>query len=305
MLAGYFVYIITAIAYYSIFAMALNLEYGVTGLINFGHVAFFGVGAYTAGLLTRAGVSFPLSLLAAMAIAGILGILIAIPTRKLNVHYWAIVTLGVAEVIRLILLSEEWIAKGPFGITIPQAFEGFITGNYPFDFMIVSVILVAITYVIMDRLVNSTHGSILKTIREDDDLPKAFGYTTSRYKLSSMGIGSAFAGMAGVLFAHHMQYLDPSSLLPFLTFLAWIMIIVGGKGNMLGAIVGAVIMTIFYNSTRFLTRFLPGGYSVVASLRMITIGALFLLVLLFKEEGLIPEQKRKIKLTQPVESKAK
>lgn len=292
----YLVYVTTTIAYYSIFAMALNLEYGVTGLVNFGHVVFFGVGAYTSGLLTRAGVSFPVSILGGMAIPAMLGIFIGFPTRKLNVHYWAIVTLGFAETIRLIFLSEEWIARGPFGIMISKPFRGFITGNFPFDFMLVSVMLAVITYLVMNRLTNSTYGSILKTIREDNELPKAFGYTTSVYKLSSMGIGSAFAGLAGVIFAHHMQYFSPSSLLPFLTFLAWMMIMVGGKGNMLGSIVGATVISILYNSTRFLADILPGGYSTVASLRMMVIAVLFLLVLLFKEEGLIPEQKRKIKL---------
>ncbi|MGK7944777.1 MAG: branched-chain amino acid ABC transporter permease, partial [Microcystaceae cyanobacterium] len=115
-MSGYIVFLVTSAGLYSIFGLGLNLQWGFTGLINFGHVAFMTLGAYTTALLTLQGFPIILAVLAGAVLASLLGLLIGISTLRLREDYLAIVTIGVSEVIRLVVLNEEWLTKGAFGV---------------------------------------------------------------------------------------------------------------------------------------------------------------------------------------------
>jgi branched-chain amino acid transport system permease protein len=293
-LINFLLYFFTMWGIYAILALSLNFHYGFGGLINFGHVAFFAIGAYTSALVTIAGAPFLVGILFAGIIAGLLGFFTALPTSKLSVHYWAICTLAIAEIVRLISNNEEWLTRGPFGLSgIPQPWSSSIPSDiYPIFYLLIVLAFVALTYVIFKLLINSPFGIVLKAIREEDELPLAMGKNVFRFRIKTMVTGAVFAGIAGALYAHYITYVSPQDFMPIITFIIWAMVIVGGKGNNLGAMVGAAIIVAFYNSTRFMKDYIPVSTQTLASCRMVIIGFLIISTLLFMREGLVKERKR-------------
>lgn len=289
-----FIYFATMIGIYSILSLGLNLQYGFGGLVNFGLVAFFATGAYTGALLAVKGVSFLWGIMAAGLASALLGFIVALPTTKLSVSYWAIATLGIGEVVRLFLLNEEWLTKGSFGIGgIPRPLEGFWgDAYYSFFYLLFVWFFVGLAYALIWRLSNSPFGRILKAIREEDDLALAMGKPVFIAKLKTMALGAALAGIAGALYAYYITYISPSDFMPMVTFLVWAMVITGGRGNILGSLAGATIIVAFYNSTRYLKDIWEVPAETMASLRMVAIGILIILTVLYKPDGLLKEKKK-------------
>lgn len=294
-LFNFFVYLATMIGIYSLFALSLNLQVGFTGLINFGQVMFFAVGSYTSALLTvKLGAPIVVGFIAAMLMAGLLGFLISLPTRSLKADYWAIATLAAAETIRLVILNEDWLTEGPFGVMrIPQPLVGLIPNDlYPLAFLAFTVALIAIVYVLLTFLTDSPFGRDLRGIRDEEDLCLALGKNTRALKVQAMFLAGTVAGLGGALFAHYITFISPENFRPIETFLIWAMIIVGGRGNHAGAIVGAIVIQTFNVSTRFLSGELDVSSEFMAALRMTLIGCLIIAFLLFRAEGLIAEKKK-------------
>jgi ABC-type branched-subunit amino acid transport system permease subunit len=293
-LGSIIVYFTIMIGIFAILALGLNVQYGFSGLVNFGHVAFFAIGAYTSAIVTTAGAPFIVGIALAGLTSAMMGFLVALPTSKLSVGYWAITTLGVGEVIRLVALNEEWLTKGSFGIEgIPQPLSKLIhISNYPVLYMCIVWMFVGLLYFLMAKLANSPFGRVLKVIREEEDLALAMGKRVFTFKLKAMALGAAFAGISGSLYAHYITYISPSDFTPIVTFIVWAMVIIGGKGNLVGSIIGAIIIVVFFNSTRYLKDFLHMRTETVASLRMVAIGILVILSVLYKPEGLIKEKKK-------------
>ncbi len=297
----YLVYLSIMTGIYGILSLSLNLQYGFTGLANFGHVAFFCLGAYTSTILVvLVKAPFVLGLLGAMVVAGFFGFLISIPTANLKEDYWAIVTLAAAEIVRLFFLNEDWIfGKGPyhggaFGIGgIPRPLQSlFSATTYPFFYLCLVLFFLALTYFVASLLTNSPFGRVLKAMREGDDLPLAMGKDVRKFRMKVMALGGAMGGLAGSLVVHFWSFIDPYQFMPIETFVVWAMVVVGGKGNNVGALVGACIIQLFYVSTRFLKDYIPIDAQVLASLRMVVIGVLIILIMLFMKEGLVKEKKR-------------
>jgi len=297
----YLTYLSIMTGIYGILSLSLNLQYGFTGLANFGHVAFFCLGAYTSTLIVVLGKGpFILGLLGGIIAAGLFGWLISIPTANLKEDYWAIVTLAAAEIVRLFFLNEDWIfGKGPyhggaFGIGgIPRPLQSWFSATtYPFFYLCIVIFFLALTYFVVRLLTNSPFGRVLKAMREGDDLPLAMGKDVRKFRMRAMALGGGMGGLAGSLVAHFWSFIDPYQFMPIETFVVWAMVVVGGKGNNMGALVGAVIIQFFYISTRFLKDFIPIDAQVLASLRMVVIGVLIVLVMLFMQEGLLKEKKR-------------
>ena len=297
----YLAYLSIMTGIYGILSLSLNLQYGFTGLANFGHVAFFCLGAYTSTLIVvLVKGPFILGLLGGIIAAGLFGWLISIPTANLKEDYWAIVTLAAAEIVRLFFLNEDWIfGKGPyhggaFGIGgIPRPLQSWFSATtYPFFYLCIVIFFLALTYLVIRLLTNSPFGRVLKAMREGDDLPLAMGKDVRKFRMRAMALGGGMGGLAGSLVAHFWSFIDPYQFMPIETFVVWAMVVVGGKGNNMGALVGAVIIQFFYISTRFLKDFIPIDAQVLASLRMVLIGVLIVLVMLFMKEGLLKEKKR-------------
>ncbi len=297
----YLAYLSIMTGIYGILSLSLNLQYGFTGLANFGHVAFFCLGAYTSTILVvLVKGPFILGLLGGMVAAGLFGFLISIPTANLKEDYWAIATLAAAEIVRLFFLNEDWIfGRGPyhggaFGIGgIPRPLQSWFSATtYPFFYLCIVILCLVLTYFTVRFLTNSPFGRVLKAMREGDDLPLAMGKDVSKFRMKAMAFGGAMGGLAGSLVAHFWSFIDPYQFMPIETFVVWAMVVVGGKGNNIGALVGAVIIQFFYSSTLFLKDFIPIDAQVLASLRMVVIGVLIVLIMLFMKEGLIKEKKR-------------
>jgi len=296
---NFLIYLAIMIGIYGILALTLNFQYGFGGMVNFGHVAFFCMGAYASTLLVMWGAPFLVGVLGAFISAGVFAFLISTVTKSLKADYWAITTIAFAEIVRLFFVNEAWIygdeyTAGPFGIPgIPRPLESFFsTDAYPFFYLLIVLIFLGITYFVLRAVTNSPFGRVMKAVREDEELPMALGKNVPQFKIKIMVIGGAFAGVAGSLIAHYTSFVAPSYFMPIETFIVWAMIIIGGRGNHRGAIVGTIIVQLFYNSTRFIKDYVPIDAQLLASLRMIAIGSLIVLVMLFRQEGLIKEKKK-------------
>lgn len=299
-LIGFIFYLLTMVNVYGILSISLNFQAGVGGLSNFGHVAFFALGAHVSTLIVMLGnVHFIFGVLGGFLAAGLFAFIISIPTRRLESDYWAITTLGAAEIIRLFFLNEDWIGTGqysggPFGIRgIPRPWESIIPKDlYPMFYFGLTLFFLVLTYLVINHLTNSPFGRIMRTIREDTDLPSSLGKNVFNSRVKTMVIGGGFAGIAGSLFAHYTTYIDPYFFMPLETFIVWAMVILGGKGNAKGAILGTFAIQLIYSSTRFLSQHIPLNSQLLASLRMVVIGLIIVLVMLFMQKGLLQEKKR-------------
>ena len=282
------------IGIYAIMALALNLQYGYAGLLNFGLVAFFAIGAYASALLSLSGVPVLIAMAVAAAIAAIVGALIAIPTMKLSVHYWAIVTISIAELIRVISTNEEWLTGGTFGLgDIPQPLAALVPfESYPLFFAGFTLVLVAACYLFSSALVHSPYGRVLKVIREDEDFGQSLGKDVARFKLRTMIVGAAMVGLAGALYAHFTTYITPQAFEPIVTFIIWAAVILGGKGNLLGSLLGATVIVLLYNSTRFIGDYVELSAVTLANIRLALIGLLIMLTVLLRPDGILPERKQ-------------
>ena len=296
----FLVYMAIITGIYAILSLSLNLQYGFTGLANFGQVAFFCLGAYTSTIIVFTfGMPFLFGLAGSMIVAGLFGYVIAIPTADLKEDYWAIVTLAAGEIIRIFFQNESWVVGGgpyvggAYGVGgIPQPLSSFFsTHAYPFFYLSIVAVSLLVTYAFIQKLTQSPFGRVIKSIRESDSLPQALGKDIKKFRKQVMAIGGAFGGLAGSLWAHYQGFISPNEFLPLVTFIIWAMVIVGGQGNNKGAIFGAVLIQTFYISTRFLKDYVPIQENTLASLRMVAIGLLIVLAMLFMKEGVIKEKK--------------
>jgi branched-chain amino acid transport system permease protein len=279
---------------YIIFAMSLNLEVGYTGLFNFGHVAFFGIGAYTSALLTLHKVPFELSLLSSLAMAGLWGLLLSLPSLRLRGDYFGIATLGFGEIIRMIFQNEVWLTKGPMGL---PGISKPILFSYRFSSLIQYFVLAlgfaTLTFFILRIILRSPFGRVLKAIREDESAAEALGKNVFGFRVKSFVIGSLLAGLAGTLWAHYITFISPGDFTLLETILVLLMVVLGGQGTEWGPITGAFVLIFFQESLRFLR--LPAEWTrYLAPLQQMIFGGLLILLMVFRPEGLIREKGRTV-----------
>ena len=250
-------------AAYALAAIGLNIQFGYTGLLNFGHVGFMLVGAYGLGITVEHGGSFWLGVAVGFAAAAVLGLILGIPTLRLRADYLAIVTISAAEILRLIARSgwAEPLTNGVFGI---QAFADDFFDLNPFtssasygagDFrfqgrqlwvITVGWVAVALATLLVWRLIRSPWGRALKAVREDEDAARALGKNTFLYKIQALVLGGVLAGMAGMLLVVEQQNVNSDAFQARVTFFLYVIVILGGAGTVLGPIVGAVLFQFLY-----------------------------------------------------------
>lgn len=428
---GFIVSLIIFTAIFTIFGLGLNLQWGFTGLINFGHVAFMTVGAYTTVLLSLQGVPLIIATLLGGVAAAILGLLIGISTLRLRADYLAIVTIGVSEVIRLIAVNEDWLTKGTFGIQrfplplaelnpnglgrslmialltvviglgywqwwrwLRQTLKGvsrsaLLNGSWmaiayltsllallvgvglgsrqlrltnalpPWaigilllvavvaigwgygwlatrrlprftvwsagltlvttlvlavlgiwvygvavsalshysrnptktGLMLISVVLVAVVYWAVQRLVRSPWGRVLKAIREDEEVAKALGKNVFWYKLQVLMLGGLLAGIAGALYAWQLTTVYPDNFQPLVTFNAWTIVVLGGAGSNPGTLLGAALFWAYQTITRFvLGDIVPLDDARLGAFRVMIIGLLLMVLMVWRPQGILGKQ---------------
>ena len=321
----YFLYLVGLAGMYSLLSFGLNSQWGFTGLINFSVAAFFGVGAYGAALVSAStsplggGFNPLVGLVVALAVAAVLAVLIGVPTLRLRADYLAIASLGLAEVVRLVVLNERQWTNGSAGVRgIPRFFEGWpVLGTLPsampgleialpgtvlvletpFWQALLNVALVVafvgVSYGVLKRAHRSPWGRVLRTIRSDEDLARALGKNTYSFKMQSFVLGSVIMALAGVFYAHLNLFVSPGDLDPVTTFYVWVAVILGGSGSNRGALFGGFVIVAIREGTRFLNEFawIPVD---VAPLRLLMIGVLIIAVMRFRPEGILPPQRELI-----------
>ncbi|MDP8925460.1 MAG: branched-chain amino acid ABC transporter permease [Actinomycetota bacterium] len=282
---------------FALLVQGLNLHWGFTGLLNFGHVAFFAIGAYTMGILnTQFDVPLLPSFLAAMAAATLFGAFVALPAIRLRTDYLAIVTITIGEIFRLILKSGPGVTeytRGPRGIRGYSNEFFFFRQDIGLGFLdpdqylaIIVWITVVVVGLLLWLLIKSPWGRVLKGIREDEDAVRSLGKNVTAYKMQSFALGAAIAGLAGVFFAMDIGSLAPDTYLPIITFQAWTIMMLGGSASHWGPVVGSVIFWSIFNVTLFIPEAIISG-AEAAYLRQIGIGALIMAIMIFRPQGIL------------------
>jgi neutral amino acid transport system permease protein len=369
-MVDYLIFLAISTSIFALFGLGLNLQWGFTGLINFGHVGFMTLGAYVTVLLSLKGVPVLLASVVGAMIAALLGLIIGLSTLRLRTDYLAIVTIGVGEVIRLVINNQElpvgdtWIS-GAFGVQsypIPlstiqpnmplrilmiglltlvgvvtilalwrwiRAAQQLLTtdtpkrANYQQEFlsrlivgtllgllsiaiyisgvvslynytpkaglMLLCLLVLAFVFWRLEIVLRSPWGRVLKAIREDEEVPTALGKNVFWYKLQSLMLGGAIAGVAGAFFAWQLSAIYPDNFQPQLTFDCWIMVILGGSGNNIGTILGAVIFFTYDTLTR---EFLPKIFTQLnveqlGAFRIMVIGLILMVLMVWRPQGIL------------------
>jgi len=292
-MASYFVAVATISLIYMLLAMGLNLQYGHTGLINFGHVAFFAAGAYASALLSLAGWPLPASFLAAMIVAALLAWPIGLLALRLADDYLAIVTLGFSETLRIVLQEEGWLTGGVQGLPgIPGLFAGLGPDARGLATLGALALCNAVAFLLLRHLVRSPYGRLIRAIRDDQTAVQALGKSAARPKTRMFMLGAMLAGLAGAFYAHFIAFLSPEQFVPLVTFYVWIAVIIGGAGSMAGAAAGSVLLLAFLEGSRFLRDALPGVSEIqMASVRLAVVGLALILCMLYRPQGLFGRRK--------------
>ncbi len=283
MIVPYLVHILILIGIYLIVITSLNLALGYSGLLNLGHVALFGVGAYTSTLLVLRGVPFFVAFLAAGLLASFFGFFLVFATKKLRGDYYALASLGFAFVIHSLLLNLVGITRGPLGIPgIPRsAFFGFVLEENLLYLLFVSGIALVSLFVLF-RIVRSGFGTLLAAMRDDEVGLRMFGVNTKRLKYITMGISAFFVGIAGSLLAHYLGYIDPNIFSIHELILILSIVIVGGLASFKGSILATFVIILLAE----LMRFVPLPSSIIGPGRQILYGLVLLFILMKRPRGL-------------------
>jgi len=284
-------------AIYVLLALGLTVQYGLTGLVNFGHVGFFAIGAYASALISMQGVPLVLSFVCAAAIAALVAWPIGLVALRLRDDYFAVVTLGFSETVRLTITSEKWLTNGVQGIPgVPRAFAGLGVGMPGALATLGAIALVCLLAALMlRRIAGSPFGRVIEAIRDNEDALRALGKDPARFKIQVLALGAALAGVAGAFYAHYITYLSPDQFIPLVTFYVWMAMIMGGVGRVSGAVVGALLLMLFLEGTRFLRDLAPDLISAVdmASVRLGAVGLALILFTLFRPQGLVGDYTRR------------
>lgn len=295
----YFLHVLIITGIFTIAAMSLNLLLGYTGQLSLGHVAFFGIGAYTTALMSLGfdvslGKSWHLvvapkpvaiSLAVAIIVSAFFGWLIGRLSFKVRGAYFVIVSVSFAEVMRLVALNWVELTQGPMALNnippvtlwLPSLGEYRFLGKTPNYYLMLAI--GAISYVLIARLVRSRAGRAMIALRENEPLATSVGVDVTRYLVLATVVSAAIAGTAGALYAHYVRIVDPDIFLFIYTVTMVIMVVTGGKGTLAGPIVGGLIFGIVPEVLRLVAR---------PEVQWIIYGALMILIVYFLPKGIVP-----------------
>lgn len=305
--------LLTVAGIYGILSLGLNLQWGFTGQFNIGIAGFFAIGAYSTAIVTAApsnsfigGFEMPviLGILLAVVLSGLVAAVIGWITMRLRTDYLAIATIGIAEIIRLVLKNMDWLTNGVRGVpAIPKP----MFFDTPVMFLVLVLGILALVYVLMEWARKSPWGRVLRAIRENENGVMAAGKDVAHFRLQAFVVGSTVMGLGGALYAHYFGFISPEAFEPlFATFLVWVMLIAGGSGNNKGAILGAVIIWFVWSASELLTGYLPAEIQAQAgAARVLLVAILLQVILLTRPQGLLPEDLGKGRTSNPTPKNGK
>jgi branched-chain amino acid transport system permease protein len=297
---------------YTIFALGLQLNVGYTGIVNFGQAGFMAIGAYAMAILTvKTGWSFWLAMPAAIAITVAIGILVGLPSLRLRADYFAIATIAFAEIVRLTAQNSRGLTEGNEGLFCQgsrcfddswRSLSDTITGwlqdlgwSNPealVPLLIVTWVVALLLTAVMWYAQRTPWGRVLRAIREDEDAARALGKNTLSYKLQSLSIAAALGAIAGFFLALDLATIHPTDFLPIVTFVGYGVLVLGGLANYWGVAVGAIVMWVILEGTRFID--LPISDTQVASVRFIIVGLALILLMAFRPQGLFGKREEMV-----------
>lgn len=305
---------VTAIIY-CLAAMGVNMQFGYTGLLNFGQVAFVAVGAYSVGVIVvtlglTLWLAIPVSIIASILLALLLGI----PTLRLRADYLAIVTIAASEIVRQLVRSIALrdVLGGANGINGKMGQEFHDTNPFPADFklpfltytrqdlwvVIVGWTLVALLTLLIWLLVRSPWGRVIKGIREDENAVVSLGKNTYVYKMQALILGGLLGTLGGVIWAVAKQSVQPDNFVPDVTFFAYTIVLLGGAARVFGPIVGSIIfwfLLVFIGE--FLNQAIQAGWvdflepTDIGPIRFILVGIGLMLLMIFRPQGIFGDKK--------------
>lgn len=280
---NYILHLMILLGVYIILGVSLNVVTGLTGELDLGHAAFFGIGAYASSLFTiKIFGSFWLGMLVAALTSLLFGIILGIPSLRIRGDYLAIVTLGFSEIVRYVLLNWQSFTNGPMGIhgiQLPSILGFRLDTKVMLYYLIFA--LAAITVITTSRLSRSRFGRALVAIRENEIAASAMGINTGYYKIWAFAVTAAFAGIAGSFFAHYMSFISPMNFTSNESILILCMVVLGGKGSLPGSILGVTALLLLPEVLRF-----------VAQYRMLIYGIAIIFMMIFRSNGFWPENRR-------------
>ena len=266
---GYEISLLTIMGISIIGSLSLNLITGFCGQVSLGHVAFVGIGAYTASLLTKAGTPFFAALVAGMLLAGVFGIIVGLASLRVRHDFLAITTMGVNFVFLGGVRQQEWLG-GELGVSsIPDPGFGKL------GFLVVVFGGVVLVVLLSVQIRRSWMGYAFEAIAGDEDTARMLGLDVSRYKLIAFALGTALAGLAGGLYAHHVRFIYPDSFafVESITLLA--MVVVGGNGSIWGVMLASALLSV-----------LPQWFQFIDDYKLLLYGSLLFVVMRFSPGGL-------------------
>lgn len=300
-------------AAYALLAIGLNMHYGFTGLLNFGQVGFMLVGAYGVGItVATLGWSMWLGILVGMLAAVVLALVLGVPTLRLRTDYFAITTIAVAEVLRLIVRSSPArpITGGPFGLQSIAgefyAINPIPTGSYGIGeltythgqlwVLLVTWGLAMLASLLLVALMRSPWGRIIKAIREDEDAARALGKNVFSLKMQSLIIGGVIGALGGAMFAISGSTVNADTYFPQVTFFAYTILILGGAASRFGPMLGSVLFWFLFSSINgalrqasgagMLPDFMRGG-GATGAVALAVVGLTLMLLMIFRPQGLL------------------
>ncbi len=284
----YWVDVLNSIGLYAILGLSLNIILGYAGMFHMGHAAFYAIGAYTTAILNT---SYGVPVLWTLPLSGLAAALFALAVARPIIHlrgdYLLIVTIGMVEIVRIALINDVFGitggANGIFGIDRPQLF-GFKI-RQPQHFFYLIWLFAGLTILLFSLLERSRFGRALNYLREDEVAAEGSGINTAAYKLAAFVLGAGWAGMAGTIFAAKMTIISPESFSFWESVVLFMIVILGGAGNIAGVILGA-----------FLVVGLPEVFRDFASARMLFYGLAMMFMMIYRTQGILPPRPRVYRL---------
>jgi branched-chain amino acid transport system permease protein len=312
---GFWSGVLVVAGIYAVVTLGLQLNVGYTGIVNFGQAGFMAVGGYSMAILVlEAGFSFWLALPAAVLITMAFGVLIGLPSLRLRADYFAIVTLAMAEVVRLVAQNARDLTGGNKGLyceyegvnqtcfddswrSLSDSILGFFENFWSDPEALLPLLLVvwatvAIGIVVLEYVQRTPWGRVLRAVREDEDAARALGKNTFLFKLQSLAISAVLGALAGFFLALFLATIHPDDYEPIVTFFAFGVLILGGLASYRGVAVGAIVLWTLLEGTRFVE--LPISEEKTAALRFAIVGLVLILLMAFRPQGLFGKREEMV-----------
>ena len=273
----YFLSLLVFIGINGMITMGLSLLMGYAGQISLGHAAFFGLGAYSSGVLTAHYAFHPFGAFGiGILITALIAFLVGKPTLRLKGHYMAVATLGFGEIVFIVFNELSPLTGGPSGLSgiPPLTFRGVLIEGSAFLYLVWALLVLLLVFSL--NVINSRVGRALRAVHGSELAASSMGIDASRYKLGVFVLSAVYGSMAGSLYAHFITFISPTSFSLMFSILLLMMVVVGGSETIWGALLGAAVLTLLPEYLRGLEDF-----------EVLAYGAILMLVLLFMPRGIL------------------